>query len=75
MPDPMMKEAVIIPETPECSPPPNAGIDRRAFMKSPLEQRQKILAAQTEAMQLHYEQGVDWQEWANLDMGGWHDES
>jgi hypothetical protein len=61
---------VIIPDTPESNPVPNSGIDRRAFMKLPLEQRQEILAAQAEAMQTHYAQDADWQEWGNLDMGG-----
>jgi hypothetical protein len=66
---------VIIPDAPESNPVPNSEIDRRAFMKLPLEQRQEILAAQAKAMQAHYAQDADWQEWANLDMGGWHDET
>ena len=43
-------------------------IDRRAFMKLPMAERQKILAAQAEAMKEHYKQNTDWQDWVNLDI-------
>jgi len=43
-------------------------IDRRAFMKLPMTERQKILAAQAKAMKDHYEQTTDWQDWVNLDI-------
>ncbi|MCT7971443.1 DUF2283 domain-containing protein [Laspinema olomoucense] len=34
--------------------------DRRAFMQLPLEERRRILAAQSEAMVEHYEQDTEW---------------
>ncbi|PHM09041.1 hypothetical protein [Nostoc sp. 'Peltigera malacea cyanobiont' DB3992] len=37
-------------------------INRREFMKLPLEERRCILAAQAELMLLHYEQDREWQE-------------
>ncbi|MEO0825171.1 MAG: hypothetical protein AAFV72_14895 [Cyanobacteria bacterium J06635_1] len=36
--------------------------DRRAFLKQPLAERRRILAAQAEAMQTHYKQNPEWQE-------------
>lgn len=50
-------------------------IDRRAFMKLPMAERQLILAAQAEAMSEHYEQNAEWQEWVNLDVEATYDES
>ena len=50
-------------------------IDRRAFMKLPMAERQRILAAQAEAMSAHYEQDAEWQEWVNLDVEATYDES
>jgi hypothetical protein len=44
-------------------------IDRRAFMKLSMAERQQILAAQAEAMREHYEQDTNWQDWVNLDVG------
>ncbi len=52
-----------------------AAIDRRAFMKLPMAERQRILAAQAEAISEHYEQDVEWQEWVNLDIEAIYDES
>lgn len=37
-------------------------INRREFMKLPLEERRRILAEQAEQMLLHYQQNKDWQE-------------
>ncbi|MFN6514570.1 MAG: hypothetical protein RMY29_008720 [Nostoc sp. CreGUA01] len=37
-------------------------INRREFMKLSLEERRRILAAQTELMLPHYEQDREWQE-------------
>ncbi|HYW19489.1 MAG TPA: hypothetical protein VE956_09280 [Nodularia sp. (in: cyanobacteria)] len=37
-------------------------ISRREFMKLPLEERRRILAAQAELMLLHYQQNKEWQE-------------
>lgn len=62
---------VIIPEP---DPSPHTHLDRRAFMKLPMAERQKILAAQAEVMKEHYEQNTDWQDWVNLDMDAIYDE-
>lgn len=53
----------------------NPSIDRRAFMKLPMAERQHILAAQAEAMSAHYEQDAEWQEWVNLDIEATYDGS
>ncbi|BAB74704.1 hypothetical protein ACN23B_15065 [Anabaena sp. FACHB-709] len=37
-------------------------INRREFMKLPLEERRRILAEQAEQMLLHYQQDKEWQE-------------
>jgi Mg/Co/Ni transporter MgtE len=37
-------------------------ISRRELMKLPIEERQKILAAQSEEMLEHYQQNQEWQE-------------
>ncbi|MCC5643471.1 hypothetical protein LC607_11045 [Nostoc sp. CHAB 5824] len=37
-------------------------INRREFMKLPLEERRCILATQADLMLLHYEQDKEWQE-------------
>lgn len=42
-------------------------IDRRAFMKLPLEERHRILAAQAEVMAAHYEQDLEWREWVSFE--------
>jgi hypothetical protein len=42
-------------------------INRREFMKLPLEERRRILAEQAEQMLLHYQQDKEWQE---LETGG-----
>ena len=49
-------------------------LDRRAFMKLPIEERRRILAEQAEAMTDHYEQDSEWREWANFDVGEIYDE-
>lgn len=36
--------------------------DRRAFLKLPLEDRQRILSEQAEEMAEHYQQNTEWQE-------------
>ncbi|MEW6491987.1 MAG: hypothetical protein AB1589_05475 [Cyanobacteriota bacterium] len=36
--------------------------DRRAFLKLPLEERQRILAEQGEEMAEHYQQNTEWRE-------------
>ncbi|MGI0486395.1 hypothetical protein ACN4EK_13225 [Pantanalinema rosaneae CENA516] len=51
------------------------GLDRRAFMKLPMAERQRILATQAAAMSEHYEQDTAWQEWVNLDVEATYDES
>ena len=43
-------------------------LDRRAFLKLPIAERQRILAEQAEAMVEHYEQDTSWQEWVNFDL-------
>jgi uncharacterized protein YuzE len=42
--------------------------DRRAFMQLPLEERRRILAAQSEAMVEHYEQDTEWREFQGGDI-------
>jgi len=37
-------------------------ICRTEFMKLPLEKRRQILAEQAEAMLIHYQQDIEWQE-------------
>ncbi|MCF4970597.1 hypothetical protein [Nostoc sp. CMAA1605] len=37
-------------------------INRREFMKLPLEERRRILAEQAEQILLHYQQDKEWQE-------------
>jgi hypothetical protein len=43
-------------------------IDRRALMKLPLSERQRILAEQGDTMAQHYTQDTSWQEWVNFDL-------
>ncbi len=42
-------------------------LDRRSFLKLPLAERRKILAAQAEQMAPYYEQNSDWKEWLGGD--------
>ncbi|MCT7960724.1 DUF2283 domain-containing protein [Laspinema sp. D1] len=42
--------------------------DRLAFMQLPLEERRRILAAQSEAMIEHYEQDTEWREFQGSDI-------
>ena len=43
-------------------------LDRRAFLKLPIAERQRILAEQAEAMVEHYQKDTSWQEWVNFDL-------
>lgn len=36
--------------------------DRRTFLQLPLEERERILSEQAEAMALHYQQDTEWQD-------------
>ena len=42
-------------------------IDRREFMKLPMEERREILAQQAEDIAEHYEQDTEWREWLSFD--------
>jgi Protein of unknown function (DUF2281) len=48
-------------------------IDRRAFMQLPLEERRRILSAQSEQMVSHYEQNTEWREWTEANIGDLHE--
>ena len=52
----------------ESDQPHHTNLNRQAFMKLTMAERQKILAAQAEAMKDHYAQNTDWQDWVNLDI-------
>jgi hypothetical protein len=57
---------LIIPDSEESS---LTAIDRRSFLKLPLEQRRQILAQQAEAALSYYEENkAEWEEWINLDI-------
>lgn len=45
----------------------NNSFDRRAFLKLPIAERQRILSEQAEAMVEHYQKDTSWQEWVNFD--------
>jgi hypothetical protein len=61
---------LIIPEITSSVP---QFIDRRAFLKLPIAQRQTILAQQAEAALPHYQQDSEWREWVNLDIAETYD--
>jgi len=48
-------------------------VDRRAFMKLPLEERRRILTTQSEQMIAHYEQNTEWREWTEANIGDFHE--
>ncbi len=57
---------LIIPDAEEVS---STAIDRRSFLKLPIEQRRRILAQQSEAALAYYEEHkAEWGEWINLDI-------
>lgn len=43
--------------------PAVADYDRRAFLRLPLSERRRILAAQAEKMAAYYEEDGEWREW------------
>lgn len=47
-------------------------VNRRAFMKLPIEERRRILTAQSEQMVAHYEQNTEWREWTEANIGEPH---
>ena len=47
-------------------------VNRRAFMKLPIEERRRILTAQSEQMVAHYEQNTEWREWTEANIGESH---
>jgi hypothetical protein len=43
-------------------------IDRKSFLKLPIQDRNRILEQQTEAALLYYQENqAEWQEWVNFD--------
>ena len=48
-------------------------INRRAFMKLPIEERRHVLAVQSEQMVAHYEQDTEWREWTEASIGDLHE--
>jgi hypothetical protein len=42
-------------------------IDRKAFLKLPLEERRRILEQQAEAVAEYYQQDQEWKEWLSFD--------
>ena len=44
-------------------------IDRKAFLKLPIEEHNRILKEQVEAMEEHYKTDSEWQDWVNIDLG------
>jgi len=48
-------------------------VNRRAFMKLPLEERRRILSTQSDQMVVHYEQNTEWHEWTEANIGNFHD--
>jgi hypothetical protein len=59
-------EVIVISSEP--SPPSLQPIDRRAFLKLPIEERRRILEQQSDVALSHYQQDLEWQEWINLDV-------
>jgi hypothetical protein len=56
---------LIIPDVPESNP---QAMDRRSFLKLPIEERRRILAQQAEAARPYYQDNkAEWEEWINLD--------
>jgi hypothetical protein len=47
---------------------PEGNLDRRSFLKLPLAERRRILAAQAEKLAPFYEQTSDWKEWLEGDL-------
>jgi hypothetical protein len=41
---------------------PHSSVERRAFMKLPLQERRRILEVQAERFLAHYEEGKEWRE-------------
>jgi hypothetical protein len=48
-------------------PSPSQTIDRKSFLKLPIEERDRILEQQAEAALPYYQENqAEWQEWVNL---------
>ncbi|MDJ0582787.1 type II toxin-antitoxin system Phd/YefM family antitoxin [Crocosphaera sp.] len=47
----------------------NPIIDRKAFLELPIEERNRILKEQVEAMEEYYKTDSEWQDWVNIDLG------
>lgn len=47
---------------------PTSSLDRRSFLRLPLEERRQILAAQAERLAPYYEQNSEWKEWLEGDL-------
>jgi hypothetical protein len=70
-----VSEGLISPDDDAMSDPsqPTASlptIERRAFMKLPLDERRRIMAAQAERMVEHYETDTGWRELGTGDFAG-----
>jgi hypothetical protein len=62
---------LIIPSLPE---PHSQTIDRKSFLKLPIEERNRILEQQAEAALPNYQQNQsEWQDWLNIDIAATHD--
>ena len=59
------KEELNQKETTETNPI----IDRKTFLKLPIEERNRILKEQVEAMEKCYKTDYEWQDWVNIDLG------
>ena len=59
------KEELNQKETTETNPI----IDRKTFLKLPIEERNRILKEQVEAMEEYYKTDYEWQDWVNIDLG------
>jgi hypothetical protein len=54
---------------PSFSESPSQVIDRKSFLKLPIEERNRILEQQAEAALPYYQENqAEWQEWVNLDI-------
>jgi hypothetical protein len=61
-------EVILIVAEKDPTSEPIQSIDRKAFLKLPLEERRRILEQQSEAAVEYYQQDQEWKEWLNFDI-------
>lgn len=66
-------EVILIVAEQEPVSNPAQPVDRKAFLKLPLEERRRILEQQAEAALQHYQKDSEWREWLDFDIDDTYD--